>query len=139
MPAKSNCMSPISASRRPVKPPGGYFPHCYDPIADAYGVTCASLRLIPQAAFFVLLGADPAAVLRFVRAWDEQTLGLGPLRQQLQELWAERLADAEAVQEFLQADAILAPTCPTEPDNKSGEAAAPIVSLTPCNPLLVKR
>jgi hypothetical protein len=47
------------------------------------------------------LGADPAAVFRFVRAWDEETLSRVGLCQQLQELWEERLADAEAVQELL--------------------------------------
>jgi len=47
------------------------------------------------------LGADPAAIFRFVRAWDEETLGRIWLFQQLQELWEERLADAEVMQEFL--------------------------------------
>ncbi|MCI0461441.1 MAG: hypothetical protein L0Z62_31205 [Gemmataceae bacterium] len=47
------------------------------------------------------LGADPVAVLRFVRSWDEETLSRLGLLQQLQELWEERLADAEAVQALL--------------------------------------
>jgi hypothetical protein len=47
------------------------------------------------------LGADPAAVLRFVRSWDEQALGREWLLGQLLELWQERLADAEAVQQLL--------------------------------------
>ncbi len=48
------------------------------------------------------LGADPDAVLRFVRYWDEEAPSPEPLLRQLEELWAERLADAEAVQEVLQ-------------------------------------
>jgi hypothetical protein len=47
------------------------------------------------------LGADPASVLRFVRSWDEEVLGRDWLVQQLEELWEERLADAEAFQELL--------------------------------------
>jgi hypothetical protein len=47
------------------------------------------------------LGAAPAAVLRFVRSWDDEALGRDWLLRQLEELWAERLADAEAVQELL--------------------------------------
>jgi hypothetical protein len=48
------------------------------------------------------LGADPDAVLHFVRSWDNGTLSRGRLLQQLEEMWEERLADAEAVQELLQ-------------------------------------
>src|SRR5262245_31078444 len=48
------------------------------------------------------LGADPAAVLRFVRSWDADAFSRDWLFQQLFELWQERLADAEAVQELLQ-------------------------------------
>ena len=48
------------------------------------------------------LGANPAAVLRFVRSWDEEAFGHGWLLQQLLALWDERLADAEAMQEVLQ-------------------------------------
>jgi hypothetical protein len=47
------------------------------------------------------LGAKPQAVLRFVRSWDEQVLDNDRLLGQLEELWEERVADAEAVQEML--------------------------------------
>ncbi len=59
--------------------------------ALARGCTYAATRL----------GADARAVLRFVESWDEETLGARSLLQQLQELWEERLADAEVVQEIL--------------------------------------
>jgi hypothetical protein len=49
------------------------------------------------------LGADPAAVFHFVRRWDEHALSPGWLLQQLEGLWEERLADAEAVQELFEA------------------------------------
>jgi hypothetical protein len=49
-----------------------------------------------------LLGADPDAVLRFVRFWDQEHINSNALRRQLEEMWAERLADARALQEFLQ-------------------------------------
>src|SRR5215471_7902079 len=39
------------------------------------------------------LGADPGAVLHFVRSWDEEGLSSGSLLRQLEEMWAERLAD----------------------------------------------
>src|SRR4051794_11022389 len=45
-----------------------------------------------------LLGAEPAAVLRFVRFWDEGAVSRGWLLRQLEEVWEERLADAQAVQ-----------------------------------------
>lgn len=48
------------------------------------------------------LGADPGAVLSFVRSWDEETLSRGWLLLQLEEIWQERLTDAEATQELLQ-------------------------------------
>jgi hypothetical protein len=51
-----------------------------------------------------LLGAEPNAVLHFVRFWDEGTVGSIWLLHQLEEVWAERLADAEAFQELLQAE-----------------------------------
>lgn len=54
-----------------------------------------------EAAHF--LGADPDAVLRFVRYWDEETLSSDHLRRQLEELWAERLEDAQVMQDLLQA------------------------------------
>jgi hypothetical protein len=48
------------------------------------------------------IGADATAVIRFVQAWDEEpNFGLR-LLPQLEELWEERLADADAVQEVLQ-------------------------------------
>jgi hypothetical protein len=47
------------------------------------------------------LGADPRAVQRFVRAWDTDAVSRAWLLHQLYELWQERLADAEAVQEVL--------------------------------------
>ncbi|HZV04586.1 MAG TPA: hypothetical protein VE999_05810 [Gemmataceae bacterium] len=49
-----------------------------------------------------LLGADPAAVQRFVSSWDAEAFSRRWLWEQLNELWQERLADAEAVQELLQ-------------------------------------
>src|SRR5262245_47233485 len=49
------------------------------------------------------LGADPAAVFHFVRRWDEDALSPGWVLQQLEGLWEERLTDAEAVQELLEA------------------------------------
>jgi hypothetical protein len=48
------------------------------------------------------LGADPAAVFRFVCSWDAEVISRAWLWQQLNELWQERRADAEAVQEVLQ-------------------------------------
>ena len=48
------------------------------------------------------LGADPNAVRRFVRLWDEEIFSDIWLLRQLQEIWEERLEDAEAVQELLQ-------------------------------------
>jgi hypothetical protein len=47
------------------------------------------------------LGADSADVLRFVRSWDDQSIGRDWLVRQLQALWEERLADAVAMQEIL--------------------------------------
>ena len=49
-----------------------------------------------------LLGTDPAAVFRFVCSWDAGAISRYWLWHQLNELWQERLADAEAVQELLQ-------------------------------------
>jgi hypothetical protein len=48
------------------------------------------------------LAADPGAVLRFVRSWDEDDLSTGALLRQLEELWEERRVDAEAMQALLQ-------------------------------------
>jgi hypothetical protein len=50
------------------------------------------------------LGAEPAAVLQFVRCWDEGTIAARWLLSQLEELWYERLEDAEAVQAVLQGE-----------------------------------
>jgi hypothetical protein len=47
------------------------------------------------------LGAHPLAVLRFVRSWDERDFSPEWLLQQLQAIWEERLADAEAVEGLL--------------------------------------
>jgi hypothetical protein len=47
------------------------------------------------------LGADPRSVQYFVRAWDTDAVSRAWLLHQLDELWQERLADAEAVQELL--------------------------------------
>jgi hypothetical protein len=47
------------------------------------------------------LGANPASVYRFVRYWDNQAFSPTWLLRQLEELWNERRADAEAVQEML--------------------------------------
>jgi hypothetical protein len=54
------------------------------------------------------LGADPIAVARFVRYWDEQVFGREWLFRQLEEMWQERLADAVAVQDVLQSSALVA-------------------------------
>lgn len=56
------------------------------------------------------LGADPAAVLCFVRWWDDQFLGRERLLRLLEDLWQERLVDADVVQEVLQ-------TAPVSCDN----------------------
>ena len=47
------------------------------------------------------LGADPSSVYRFVRYWDTQAFSPVWLLHQLEELWNERRADAEAVQKML--------------------------------------
>lgn len=46
------------------------------------------------------LGADPRSVQRFVRSWDADVFSRAWLLHQLDALWQERLADAEAVQEL---------------------------------------
>jgi hypothetical protein len=48
------------------------------------------------------LGAAPEAVLRFVRWWDEETASGSTLLRQLDEMWHERQADADAVQAVLE-------------------------------------
>jgi hypothetical protein len=47
------------------------------------------------------LGVNPAAVLRFVCSWDDQSLSREWLLKQLEELWIERLENALAVQDVL--------------------------------------
>jgi len=48
------------------------------------------------------LGVLPVDVYQFVRMWDDSgRLGVDWLAQRLDELWAERLADADCVQEIL--------------------------------------
>jgi hypothetical protein len=47
------------------------------------------------------LGADADAVLHFVRQWDGNVLDSGWLLWQLEAIWEERLADAEAMEELL--------------------------------------
>jgi hypothetical protein len=47
------------------------------------------------------LGAHPSAVLRFVQSWDDQTMTRDWLLFQLEELWFDRLENAQAVQEML--------------------------------------
>jgi hypothetical protein len=48
------------------------------------------------------LGAAREAVLRFVRLWDDEVIRSPWLLRQLEELWAERLTDADVVQELIQ-------------------------------------
>lgn len=72
------------------------------------------------------LGAPPAAVFRFVRSWDEQTLSRVGLCQQLQELWEERLADAEAMQELLQGVADVSEGSVVECGEKTVSPADPV-------------
>jgi hypothetical protein len=48
------------------------------------------------------LGANPAAVLRFVRSWDEEVHNRQWLLRQLEALWTERLEDAETMQAILE-------------------------------------
>jgi hypothetical protein len=51
------------------------------------------------------LGADVGAVTRFVHSWDDRTLSTEVLARHLEDIWHERLADAEAVQQVLEAPA----------------------------------
>lgn len=48
------------------------------------------------------LGADFGDVLSFVRSWDEELLDSGSLLRQLEEIWQERISDAQAMQALLQ-------------------------------------
>ncbi len=54
------------------------------------------------------IGADPIAVLRFVRSWDGEALSRLWLFEQLHELWLERREDAVAMQELLHSESTLA-------------------------------
>jgi hypothetical protein len=47
------------------------------------------------------LGADFGAVVRFVRSWDDQSLSADVLLRHLENMWEERLADADAMQQVL--------------------------------------
>ncbi|HEX6984912.1 MAG TPA: hypothetical protein VF170_06025 [Planctomycetaceae bacterium] len=49
-----------------------------------------------------LLGAEPDVVTRFVRLWDGEVVSDDRLLRELEEVWAERLADAEVVQALVQ-------------------------------------
>jgi hypothetical protein len=53
------------------------------------------------------LGANPSDVLYFVQSWDAETIGAQWLLSQLEELWLERLEDAEAVQAVLQGEDVV--------------------------------
>jgi hypothetical protein len=48
------------------------------------------------------LGAPVDAIYRFVSAWDDELMRPSWLLEQLESLWAERLDDAEFMQEVLQ-------------------------------------
>ena len=48
-----------------------------------------------------ILGAKPEEVVHFVECWDLDRISDNELREQLEQLWQERLADAELMQEFL--------------------------------------
>lgn len=47
------------------------------------------------------LGADPDSVYQFVELWDSPFLSPCWLQEQLEAIWTERVADADAVQEVL--------------------------------------
>jgi hypothetical protein len=47
------------------------------------------------------LGANPANVHRFVELWDSHTFSTDWLLAQLERIWSERQADADAVQEVI--------------------------------------
>ncbi len=67
------------------------------------------------------LGADRAAVRRFVQGWDDGAFGSDWLVQQLEELWQERLADAELMQQLLQDLSPAAMPCEVE-DEDTGKS-----------------
>ncbi len=66
---------------------------------DRLGQTLDLPRGCDQAARH--LGADSAAILRFVRLWDDGSVSSNWLLQQLEELWLERLENAQAVQQMI--------------------------------------
>jgi hypothetical protein len=66
-----------------------------------------------------LLGADPGAVLRFVRSWDDGAVSPGWLLRQLEEVWQERLADAQALQGLLEGG----PSTPEGGGQEGGQGA----------------
>jgi hypothetical protein len=47
------------------------------------------------------LGADYETVAHFVKSWDDNTLGAEVLIRYLEEIWSERLEDAEVVQQVI--------------------------------------
>lgn len=47
------------------------------------------------------LGAETRSIMTFVQAWDEGLLSDDWLARQLEDLWVERLEDADALQELL--------------------------------------
>jgi hypothetical protein len=51
-----------------------------------------------------VVAAHPASVLRFLLDWDRDAESNLALFRQLQELWQERLADADGVQEVLKSE-----------------------------------
>jgi hypothetical protein len=58
------------------------------------------------------LGANVDAVARFVHSWDDHSLSTEVLTRHLEDIWQERLADAEAMQQVLAVPTHSeAPTC----------------------------
>lgn len=76
-----------------------------------------------------LLGAEPDVVMRFVHIWDDGVISNDWLLRQLEEVWAERLADAEVVQALLQRE----PTTQGYAECATGGVAGdgPLSSLMP--------
>jgi hypothetical protein len=67
------------------------------------------------------LGADPGNVHRFVELWDSHTFSTNWLRGQLELVWRERQADADAVQEVISG---MTPAIHSFPD--TGRSHAPL-------------
>jgi hypothetical protein len=65
-------------------------------LGQTFGLRLSSIYAAEQ------IGADGPAVIRFVDAWDNEPNFGVRLLPQLEELWDERLADADAVQEVIQ-------------------------------------